>query len=312
MRVIFAGTPLFAAHALRALAAEHQIVAVLTQPDRPSGRGMKLMPSAVKETALQLGLPVMQPESLKSPAIQDQLRALQADVMVVAAYGLLLPGAVLNIPRYGCLNIHASLLPRWRGAAPIQRAIEAGDTQTGVCIMQMDEGLDTGDVLHRSTCPIEEGDTAQDVHDKLMTLGAHDIVAVLQQLPDVAPERQPEQGITYAKKINKDEARIDWRQPARQIVRKIHAFNPFPGASTLHQGQSIKLWRAQVGDKAAAQKPGTVIRADAAGIVVATGDGCVVITEIQAAGGKKLSAQAYLSGNSIAIGDVLGATLESA
>ncbi|MDO5687073.1 MAG: methionyl-tRNA formyltransferase [Neisseria sp.] len=309
MKVIFAGTPPFAAHALHAVAKEHEVVCVLTQPDRPGGRGMKLTPSAVKAAAQQLNLPMMQPETLKDAYIQAALRDLKADVMVVAAYGLLLPQAVLDIPRYGCLNIHASLLPRWRGAAPIQRAIEAGDSETGVCIMQMDAGLDTGDVLRRSSCAITPDDTAQSVHDKLMLLGAQDIVAVLQQLPDVQAVRQTEQGITYAKKITKDEARIDWNQAAAQLVRKILAFNPVPGAWTMRRGQTLKIWRATLVDEHNdnAAKAGTVLRADADGIVVATAAGSLCITELQAAGGKRLSAQAFLSGNDLSVGEVLGA-----
>ena len=271
MKVIFAGTPLFAATALKAIAAEHEVVCVLTQPDRPAGRGMRLKPSAVKETALKLNLPIRQPETLKHSDIQAALSSYHADVMVVAAYGLLLPKAVLAIPKYGCLNIHASLLPRWRGAAPIQRAIEAGDSETGICIMQMDEGLDTGDVLHRSVIAIDDTDTAATLHDKLMFQGAKDIVAVLQQLPNVKPQPQPTGGILYAKKIGKDEAFIDWKQSAQHIDRQIRAFNPFPVAKTLYQGGVLKLFSGSLKNISTDKPAGTIIQADENGICVATG-----------------------------------------
>ena len=238
MRVIFAGTPDFAANALAALiAAGHEILVVLTQPDRPKGRGMKLTPSPVKTLALQYNLPVWQPENLKDAAVQQQLRDLQADVMVVAAYGLLLPAAVLSIPEHGCLNIHASLLPRWRGAAPIQRAIEAGDVESGVCIMQMDVGLDTGDVLLSRNTPITEDTTAAQLHDALALVGAETIVEALAKLPELTAVPQPEAGVTYAQKLSKADAEIDWALGAKQIHNKIRALNPVPGAWS-----SLKLW----------------------------------------------------------------------
>ena len=307
MKVIFAGTPLFAATALKAIAAEHEVVCVLTQPDRPAGRGMRLKPSAVKETALKLNLPIRQPETLKHSDIQAALSSYHADVMVVAAYGLLLPKAVLAIPKYGCLNIHASLLPRWRGAAPIQRAIEAGDSETGICIMQMDEGLDTGDVLHRSVIAIDDTDTAATLHDKLMFQGAKDIVAVLQQLPNVKPQPQPTGGILYAKKIGKDEAFIDWKQSAQHIDRQIRAFNPFPVAKTLYQGGVLKLFSGSLKNISTDKPAGTIIQADENGICVATGDNKVIqILEVQAAGSRKMAVADFLNGNEIYAGDILG------
>ena len=307
MKVIFAGTPPFAATALKAIAEEHEVVCVLTQPDRPAGRGMRLKPSAVKEMALKLNLAIRQPETLKNADIQAALLQYSADVMVVAAYGLLLPKAVLDMPKFGCLNIHASLLPRWRGAAPIQRAIEAGDSQTGICIMQMDEGLDTGDVLHRSVIDIENTDTAATLHDKLMFQGAEDIVAVLQQLPNVKREPQPTGGITYAKKIGKDEAFIDWKQTASHIDRQIRAFNPFPVAKTAYCGNVLKVFSGCLKDETADKPAGTVIRADENGLCVATGDNKIIqILEVQTAGSRKMAAADFLNGNEIHAGDILG------
>ncbi|MBQ9725181.1 MAG: methionyl-tRNA formyltransferase [Neisseriaceae bacterium] len=307
MKVIFAGTPLFAATALKAIAAEHEVVCVLTQPDRPAGRGMRLKPSAVKETALKLNLPIRQPETLKHSDIQAALSSYHADVMVVAAYGLLLPKAVLAMPKYGCLNIHASLLPRWRGAAPIQRAIEAGDKQTGICIMQMDEGLDTGDVLHRSVIAIDDTDTAATLHDKLMFQGAKDIVAVLQQLPNVKPQPQPTGGISYAKKIGKDEAFIDWKQSAQHIDRQIRAFNPFPVAKTLYQGGVLKIFSGSLKDENTDKSAGTIVSVDKNAIEVATGDNKIIqIHELQTAGSRKMTVAEFLNGSPIAVGSRLG------
>lgn len=307
-RVVFAGTPEFAAAALRALvAAGFEIAAVLTQPDRPAGRGMKLQPSAVKQAALALGLPVWQPESLKDAQIQAQLQGLEADVMVVAAYGLLLPAAVLTLPRYGCVNIHASLLPRWRGAAPVQRAIEAGDGESGVCIMQMDAGLDTGPVLAEVRCAIDAEETAAGLLEKLTVLGARECVAVLQQLPALTPQPQPEVGVTYAKKLSREEAQIDWTQPAEVVGRKIRAFNPVPGAWTLLDGQTLKIWTAQVEkDADAAAVPGTVIAVGEDGIRVACGQGCLKIRELQKAGSRRMGAAAFAVGGQVAVGTRLG------
>ncbi len=305
MRLIFAGTPPFAAAALEALAdAGHDIVCVLTQPDRPAGRGMKLTPSAVKAAAQARGLPVAQPASLKSPEAQAELAALQPDVMVVAAYGLILPQAVLDIPRRGCLNIHASLLPRWRGAAPIQRALLAGDVQTGITIMQMDAGLDTGAMLAKTVVPIRETDTAGSLHDALAAAGAQAIVAALSGLDGLTPERQDAALATYAAKLGKEEAQLDWTQPATTLARAVRAYNPVPGAWTLLDGAPLKIWAAEA--TAGAGLPGTVLRADAEGLVVAAGDGALALREIQPAGSKRMPAAAFLAGRPLAPGSRLG------
>ena len=306
MKLIFAGTPEFAAQSLSAiLAAGHQVELVLTQPDRPSGRGMTLRPSPVKALALASGIEVFQPLTLKDPAVQERLRAVDAEVMVVAAYGLILPQAVLDLPRYGCLNIHASLLPRWRGAAPIQRAILAGDTETGVCIMQMEAGLDTGPVLLSDRLPLASDETAGSLHDKLADLGARLIVNALEKIPLPAVP-QSDTGITYAAKIEKAEALLDWRLPAAEIERKVRAFNPFPGAATVLEGVPVKIWRAVAVPGGAA--PGTVLAADRHGIVVACGDGALCLGELQKAGGKRLSAAQFLSGNALSPGAVFSST----
>ncbi len=302
MKVIFAGTPEFAAQALQAIAdAGFDIPLVLTQPDRPKGRGMQLQPSPVKQTALQLGLTVAQPEKLRGNA--DALALLQsaeADVMVVAAYGLILPQNVLDTPRHGCLNIHASLLPRWRGAAPIQRAIEAGDAETGVCIMQMDIGLDTGDVVSEHRYAIRDTDTAADVHDALAAIGAQAIVADLRRLAAEGRLKtvpQPENGVTYAQKLSKEEARIDWQLPAPTMARKIRAFNPVPGAWTEWDGKPLKIWQAEAADGSG--QPGEVLACNADGLTVACGQGVLHITELQPAGSKKMSATAFSAGRTI-------------
>ena len=305
-KVIFAGTPDFAADALRAIAeAGFDIPLVLTQPDRPKGRGMKLQASPVKETALELGFQVAQPESLKSESAQEMLRAVEADIMVVAAYGLLLPQAVLDIPRYGCLNIHASLLPRWRGAAPIQRAIEAGDSETGICIMQMDAGLDTGAVISRHPCPILPGDNAQTLHDKLAEIGARAIVADLQHYFQRNAQPQPEHGITYAHKLSKADAQIDWTQPAEAIERRIRAFNPVPGAWCDYHGKPLKIWAAQAYPANGAA--GSVLQADKNGIQVACGSGSLLIQTLQPAGSARMEAAAFLAGHPVAVGSRFGA-----
>lgn len=303
MKLIFAGTPEFAAQALDAiLAAGHSVPLVLTQPDRPSGRGMTLRPSPVKERALAAGLAVYQPPSLRDPVAQDRLRSVAADAMVVAAYGLILPQAVLDLPRFGCINIHASLLPRWRGAAPIQRAILAGDRESGVCIMQMEAGLDTGPVLQSSRLPISNDDTAATLHDKLAALGASLIVDVLEKLPLPATP-QPEAGVTYAAKIEKSEAPIDWRLPAQELACKVRAFNPFPGALAELDGQVIKIWQAEVIDTTASGKaPGAILSADRSGVLVACGQAALRLTELQKAGGKRLPASSFLAGTTISTG----------
>ena len=303
MKLIFAGTPEFAAQALRAIvAAGHQVVLVLTQPDRQSGRGMAVHASPVKELALACGIEVFQPPSLKDAAAQQRLRDAGADAMIVAAYGLILPPEVLDLPRLGCINIHASLLPRWRGAAPIQRAILAGDRETGVCIMQMDAGLDTGAVLHRQSLPIADDDTAASLHDKLAVLGTRLIVEALAKFP-LTPCAQPAEGATYAAKIEKAEAWLDWCLPALQLARQVRAFNPFPGAVARVCGNQIKVWRAEVENtEGALAEPGTVLAADKAGIVVACGHGALRLTELQKAGGKRLPVAQFLAGTSVAAG----------
>ena len=303
MRLIFAGTPEFAATALQGLiAAGHDIALVLTQPDRPAGRGMQLQPSAVKTTALAHGLVVAQPQTLKDPAAQEQLRAAAADVMVVAAYGLILPPAALTIPRLGCLNIHASLLPRWRGAAPIQRALLAGDRDTGITIMQMDTGLDTGAMLLKKRIPIAADATTQTLHAKLAPLGAEAIAEALELLCQdrLVPETQDNVLATYATKLSKDEARVNWHRPALEIARAVRAYNPSPAAYTELHGIVLKLWAADVlvGDGV----PGTVLAADKSGIVVACGGGALCITELQRAGGKRLAAAQFLAGTEISPG----------
>ena len=307
MRVIFAGTPDFAASALAALIeAGHEILVVLTQPDRPKGRGMKLTPSPVKTLALQHNLPVWQPENLKDTAVQQQLRDLQADVMVVAAYGLLLPAAVLSIPEHGCLNIHASLLPRWRGAAPIQRAIEAGDVESGVCIMQMDVGLDTGDVLLSRNTPITDDTTAAQLHDALAVVGAEAIVEALAKLPELTAVPQPETGVTYAQKLSKADAEIDWALGAKQIHNKIRALNPVPGAWSSLNGHVIKVWASSVVEMSSTAVEGSIVGADKQGIAVQTGECVVLITELQASGSKRMAAAAFVAGHA----DLLGQKFE--
>lgn len=302
MKLIFAGTPEFAAHALTAiLAAGHRVELVLTQPDRPSGRGMALRPSPVKEVAMAAGIEVFQPPTLRDATAQERLRKVRADAMVVAAYGLILPQAVLDMPRFGCINIHASLLPRWRGAAPIQRAILAGDAESGVCIMQMEAGLDTGPVLHSGSLPLVADETAGSLHDKLADLGARLIVDTLSRLP-VAARPQADDGVTYAAKIEKAEAQLDWRLPAAELERRIRAFNPFPGAAASLDGVTVKVWRSQTASASAT--PGTVVAADRDGIVVACGDGALCLTELQKAGGKRLPAAQFLAGNPVRCGAV--------
>jgi methionyl-tRNA formyltransferase len=305
VRIIFAGTPPFAAAALAALAdAGHEIALVLTQPDRPAGRGMKLTLSAVKQAALARGLPVRQPPSLKTPEAQAELRAAAADIMVVAAYGLILPQAVLDIPRLGCLNIHASLLPRWRGAAPIQRAILAGDAETGITIMQMDAGLDTGAMLSRTAVPIGDADTAANLHDTLAATGATAIVAALANLPALVPLAQDNALATYAAKLSKEEAQLDWRQPAATLARAVRAYHPVPGAWTLLDGAPLKIWAAQAVPESG--QPGEVLRAESDRLVVACGSGALALQELQAAGSKRMGAAAFLAGRPLAAGTRFG------
>lgn len=301
MKLIFAGTPEFAARALHAiLAAAHQVTLVLTQPDRPAGRGMALRPSPVKEVALAAGIEVFQPPTLKDPAAWERLRAERAEAMVVAAYGLILPQAVLDVPRFGCLNIHASLLPRWRGAAPIQRALMAGDAETGVAIMAMEAGLDTGPVLLTEAIPIGPGDTGGSLHDRLAALGARLVVAAIDGLDTLVPVPQPEAGVTYAAKIDKAEALLDWRLPAERLDRLVRAFNPFPGAVASLDGVPVKVWRAAcAADETPGAAPGTVVSAGAEGIAVACGQGVLRLTELQKAGGRRLPAAQFLAGHPV-------------
>ena len=308
MKVIFAGTPDFAAAALKAIAAAgFGIPLVLTQPDRPKGRGMQLAPSPVKQAALELGLRVAQPEKLRNNAEALQmLKEVEADVMVVAAYGLILPQDVLDTPKHGCLNIHASLLPRWRGAAPIQRAIEAGDAETGVCIMQMDIGLDTGGVVSEHCYAIQPTDTANEVHDALMSLGAEAIVADLQQLKAegrLKSVKQPEEGVTYAQKLSKEEARIDWNESATVIERKIRAFNPVPAAWVEYQGKPMKIWRAEV--VAQQGRAGEVLSCSSDGLIVACGANALKITQLQPSGSKRMDIAAFAAGHTVEAGTVL-------
>jgi methionyl-tRNA formyltransferase len=304
MKVIFAGTPAFAAQALNGLIeAGFDVALVLTRPDRSAGRGLKERPSAVKEFALANRLALAQPATLKSPSVEEQLRRVEADVMVVAAYGLILPAPVLDMPRRGCLNIHASLLPRWRGAAPIQRALLAGDRETGITIMQMDAGLDTGPMLLQERTDISERDSAQTLHDRLADMGRRCIVRALRESFPAVP--QDDGAATYAEKISKAEARIDWNQPAGFIARQIRAFDPAPGASTTLNGKMLKVWRAHAVGGATAV-PGQVIEAGDV-ILVGTGNGAIAIEQIQAAGGKRLSARAFLTGHPLSVGAQLGA-----
>ncbi len=307
MRLIFAGTPEFAAIALAALAdAGHELVLVLTQPDRPAGRGLRMEPSAIKKIAQKQQLTIEQPLTLKSASAVQMIAAAAADAMIVAAYGLILPKAILALPRLGCINIHASLLPRWRGAAPIQRAILAGDAETGITLMQMDEGLDTGDMLLRRALPLPIGvdETAGELHDRLAALGARMVNEVLKNIPPSV--KQDNTQATYAAKISKEEAMIVWTEPATQVHRKIRAFNPFPGAATLLAGERIKFWRAQPVPPAGGG-PGVVCESPPGQLVVGCGTNALAILELQRAGGKRMSAAQFLAGFPIAAGARFGA-----
>ncbi len=307
LRIIFAGTPEFAVPTLEALvASSHQILGVFTQPDRPAGRGQQLQSPPTKQLALTHNIPVFQPKTLRDTEIQETIKKLNPDVIVVVAYGLILPQAVLTIPRFGCINIHPSLLPRWRGAAPIQRAILAGDAETGITLMQMDAGLDTGAMLSRHPLAIGAEETAGQLHDRLAALGAEAIVALLPRLAEVVGEPQETRLATYAAKIDKAQAHLDWQQPALALLRQVRAYNPVPGAWTLLDGQPFKVWQAETMACAVrAAPPGTVLRADGEGIEVACATGGLRLLGVQAACGKRLSAAAFLAGRAVAAGSVL-------
>lgn len=305
MKIIFAGTPPFAAAALNALvAAGHQIVLVLTQPDRPAGRGLKLRPSAVAEQAAQLGLTLLKPVSLRNEDVQATLRAIAPDAIVVAAYGLMLPQPVLDIPKYGCINIHGSLLPRWRGAAPIQRAIEAGDIETGIAIMQMDAGLDTGPVLLTRTCPILPEDTSATLFDRLTAMSMVAIADAMEKLPLLQATAQPLEGISYAKKIDKAESQIDWTLPAEVIERRLRAFDPAPGCESLIDGEKLKIWHAAVKPSPADTTipPGTIIEASPDQLTVQCGVGALGLITVQKPGGKRMAIADFLRGSTLQTG----------
>ncbi|AYF89319.1 methionyl-tRNA formyltransferase [Pseudomonas sp. JS3066] len=311
LRLVFAGTPEFAAEHLKALlGSRHQVIAVYTQPDRPAGRGQKLMPSPVKQLAVQHGIPVLQPPTLRDPAAQDELKALGADLMVVVAYGLILPQVVLDTPRLGCINSHASLLPRWRGAAPIQRAVQAGDAESGVTVMQMEAGLDTGPMLLKVTTPISASDTGGSLHDRLAQLGPNAVVEAIEGLAagTLKGEVQDDALANYAHKLNKDEARLDWSRPAVELERLVRAFNPWPICHTTLDGEPLKVLAAEPGE-GNSQQPGQILAASRDGLTVACGDGALRLTRLQLPGGKPLNFTDLFNSRreQFAVGKVLGA-----
>ncbi|WP_369349377.1 methionyl-tRNA formyltransferase [Stenotrophomonas sp. JAG2] len=298
MKIVFAGTPAFAVSSLRAAARHHEVVAVYTQPDRPAGRGRGLAPSPVKLDAIARGIPVFQPDSLKTPEAQQQLRDLAPDLMVVVAYGLILPKAVLTIPTHGCWNVHASLLPRWRGAAPIQRAIQAGDAETGVCLMQMEAGLDTGPVLLKQHIAIGPNDTGGQLHDRLAALGEQvlsDGLGLLRAGIKPIAQPQPEAGVTYAHKLDKAEARLDWAQDAHALARTVRAFNPWPIAEAMLAGERVRIHGAIALDDNQSKAPGTLLGASRDGIDIACGQGALRLRVLQREGGKAITAADYLN-----------------
>ncbi|WP_306671187.1 methionyl-tRNA formyltransferase [Endozoicomonas sp. SESOKO1] len=298
LRIIFAGTPEFAsAHLQAILDSQHQVIAVYTQPDRPAGRGQKLMPSPVKSLALEHNIPVFQPKSLRDENAQQELAALDADLMVVVAYGLILPQAVLDTPKLGCINVHGSILPRWRGAAPIQRAIEAGDTESGVTIMQMDAGLDTGDMLLKAFCPIHPTDTASDLHDRLIAVGQPALIQSLDNLATghIHPEKQDDNLANYAHKMSKEEAQLDWQKSAQALDRQIRAFNPWPVAITALDDTNIRVWEAIALEEGTTEAPGTLIKADKDGLDIACHEGTLRIKRLQLAGSRAMTVQELLN-----------------
>ncbi|MCO6056112.1 methionyl-tRNA formyltransferase [Pseudomonas sp. MOB-449] len=311
LRLVFAGTPEFAAEHLKALLdSRHQVIAVYTQPDRPAGRGQKLMPSPVKQLAVEHGIPVLQPPTLRDPAAQAELKALDADLMVVVAYGLILPQVVLDTPRLGCINSHASLLPRWRGAAPIQRAVQAGDAESGVTVMQMEAGLDTGPMLLKVTTPISAEDTGGSLHDRLAQLGPKAVLEAVEGLAAgiLQGEVQDDARANYAHKLNKDEARLDWSRPAVELERLVRAFNPWPICHTSLDSEPLKVLAAALGE-GKGQQPGQILAASKDGLTVACGEGALRLTRLQLPGGKPLNfADLYNSRREqFAVGKVLGA-----
>lgn len=308
LKLVFAGTPVFAARHLEALLAQtrHQVVSVYTQPDRPAGRGKKCQPSPVKTLATAHQLPVHQPPTLKAEDEQELLAAQMADLMVVVAYGLILPPRVLAIPRLGCINVHASLLPRWRGAAPIQRAIEAGDRESGVTIMRMEAGLDTGPMLHRVSCAVEDTDTAGDLEEKLARLGPGALLSVIDRLAEVGPavlgEPQREALVTYAHKISKQEALLDWSLPSDVLACRVRAFNPVPVAHTSIAGENLRIWQARAVDQEHGALPGSVLACDNSGVLVACGRGALLLTEVQLAGKRRTPVAELLRGRAAMFG----------
>ncbi|OQX38727.1 MAG: methionyl-tRNA formyltransferase [Oceanospirillales bacterium LUC14_002_19_P2] len=301
LRIVFAGTPEFASLHLQAVIdSPHEVIAVYSQPDRPAGRGRKLTPSPVKQLALEHNIPVYQPKTLKTEEARQELAALKPDLMVVVAYGLLLPQAVLDIPKYGCINVHGSILPRWRGAAPIQRSIAAGDKESGVTIMQMDAGLDTGDMLLKACCPIHADDSSQNLHDRLAEIGAPCLQQALDQIAagTLTPEKQDDELANYAHKMSKEEGGIDWSKPAQELDCLIRAFNPWPVAWTKQEGERIRVWQATAIEAPSDKAPGTIVSADKQGIVVSCGTGCLVLKQLQLPGSRAMSVQDLLNSRS--------------